>query len=634
MTMFGQYELLRRLGTGGTAEVYLASGPNPVGDELIALKLVHQHLSEDEGLRKTFLNEARTASLIRHRNVVQIYEVGEVDGRPYLAMELVRGWPLNVVLKKLDERKQALTIPEVCAITREAALGLHGAHEATDREGRALGLVHRDVSPHNLILREDARVKVVDFGLAKATSMAATQTGGVKGKLAYMPPEQIEGKPLDRRTDVFALGAVLWELLAGQKLHNGKNDAEIMHQAMFSPQPRLDRVAPGIPRELVQLVESAIARKVDERIGSALALADALVPWVSIETPQRIQQRLQVLFEPFPRTVAEAKALTPAAPKRSPSSDRPRGASGERPVRAPRGSSGERPRAEERVGTGNFQGAEAPTVKNPVPLTPAQRERLQQWLQDKPGGGGQQKRSDATEVRPNPFMTEGQRDTLTDRSTLRDRITLGDGEAPERPTLQHDADVASTVRNKVPGFGDGFPTLSTRRPQRPQGHGDQAPAGAPSVLKLAVAFSLLALVGLGVVLYLRGRGEPTPSTATDAQPEQATKPQAPAPTPEPSPSGDTPPRAPEAPVRAAGGEDPGASRPSRKGGEGKLELRSDSLALVKKDGKELGMTPLSLTLPAGTHEFELISPDGRRQKRVTVSIKSGEHRTEPVTLTR
>lgn len=274
---FGPYELLRRLGAGATTEVFLVAGKVRDQSELLALKLLLPHMAEDERLRRLFTQEARAAQGLRHRNLVEVLDAGEAEGRPYLAMEYVRGWPLSAVQKRLKERGQALPVSEACALVREAALGLHHAHEVAGPDGEPLGLIHRGVCPSNLLLREDGRVKVADLGLAAVTA-SALQISGLKGKLSYLAPEQLSNARLDRRVDVFALGAVLWELLGKKRLEPTRDEAKL-------------------PGELAQVLLAALEREPTRRTATALELADALKLFAAQDAPRRLAERLASLFD-------------------------------------------------------------------------------------------------------------------------------------------------------------------------------------------------------------------------------------------------------------------------------------------------------------------------------------------------
>ncbi|HVE84280.1 MAG TPA: protein kinase [Myxococcales bacterium] len=316
MARFGPYDLLQKLGTGATAEVHLAVGPNKAGASLFALKILLPHLSERPELRDQLLREAKLASFIHHPNVAEVFDTGEEEGRVYLAMEYVRGRPLSALLRALREQGPdgagALTRSEACFIIREAALGLHEAHEAVDSRRRPLNLVHRDVSPQNVMVREDGRIKVVDFGLAKVTAseeaIAFTVGGpGIKGKLPYMPPEQVRNEPYDRRVDVFAACAVLFELLCGRRLYPGTTEAELIQQALTLPLPDPLALAPDLPPELAEVLGRGLERDPQRRTGTAAELAEALGPFLTGEPKGQLASRMEQFFDPMPRTVEEAR---------------------------------------------------------------------------------------------------------------------------------------------------------------------------------------------------------------------------------------------------------------------------------------------------------------------------------------
>jgi serine/threonine protein kinase len=295
----GPYKLLRKIGTGATAEVFLAQGPNRAHARLLALKVMLPHLAEDAGARHGFLREARVGALLLHPNIVQVYEVGDIEGRAFLAMELIRGRSVSVLEKQLDAARARLPFEEACAIVHQAALGLHHAHGLCGPTGRPLGLVHRDVSPQNLAVTEEGVVKVLDFGLAKVTQQGGPHTGRLRGKLAYMAPEQLRSEPLDRRADVFALGAVLWELICGQRLHPGANEAEILNHALHRPQRHPSDDRSGLPPGLVEVMLAAVERDRDQRISTAEELAEALSPHMSEDMHRVLSARLAKHFEPF-----------------------------------------------------------------------------------------------------------------------------------------------------------------------------------------------------------------------------------------------------------------------------------------------------------------------------------------------
>lgn len=317
MKKLGKWELIKKLGSGAFAEVWLATGPNRKNAPLVALKLVHTHLASDAQFKVLLQEEAWAASLLSHPNVVEIYEVSAAEGRPYLAMEFIPGQSLYAVLRKLSDKGERFSVEESAYAINQAALGLHYAHDVTSPEGKPLGLVHRDISPHNLIAADDGRVKVVDFGLARVASAQSAQNEQMEGKIAYMPPEQIRGERVDRRVDTFALGACLWELLAGQKMYRGVGTPQLLQQAMIEPPPDPHLVFSRLPPALASVIAKAITRAPEDRYQTALELAEALEPFITDHAAEKLARRVQSHFDFGPRTKEEAFGIDkPKGPAR------------------------------------------------------------------------------------------------------------------------------------------------------------------------------------------------------------------------------------------------------------------------------------------------------------------------------
>jgi serine/threonine-protein kinase len=216
---FGRYQLLKRIAQGGMAEVYLAQQSGPAGfSKKLVIKKIHPHLAHNEEFVGMFLDEARVAALLAHPNIGQIYELGEEHGQYYIAMEFIDGCNLRQ-LNKCLRRKGVLMPPELAAcVASSVCAGLDYAHRFKDGDNKLLRIVHRDVSPQNVMLSRDGAVKLIDFGIAKAsTNQQLTQGNVLKGKFSYMSPEQAGGKKLDRRSDIFSLGVLLYEMLVGEK---------------------------------------------------------------------------------------------------------------------------------------------------------------------------------------------------------------------------------------------------------------------------------------------------------------------------------------------------------------------------------------------------------------------------------
>ncbi len=273
----GRFQIIGRLATGGMAEVYLAlSGELPGYRTLLVVKRILPHLASNRQFIGMFLDEARLAALLDHPNVVRIIEVGH-DGEEYfLAMELVQGKPLSAVLRKATRERRPPSPALAAYIIAQAASGLGYAHALTDGDGRPLGVVHRDVSPQNILLSFEGAVKLIDFGVARAFGRVAhTSPGGLKGKIEYMSPEQASAEEVDHRADVFALGVVLWEVLTGRRLYRRETELATMRAILDDPIPRPSEVA-DVPPELDAVVMRALRKRRDARFASAHEMAQAL----------------------------------------------------------------------------------------------------------------------------------------------------------------------------------------------------------------------------------------------------------------------------------------------------------------------------------------------------------------------
>jgi serine/threonine-protein kinase len=279
----GKYQLLAVLGRGGMAEVFLALSRGAMGfDKLAVIKRLRPGLADDEGFRTMFLDEARLAARLNHPNVVHTYEVGEHEGVYYIAMEYLEGQPLNKVAFETQKRGTPLDPVVVARIISDALLGLHHAHTLKDFDGRPLGIIHRDISPHNLFVTYEGTTKLVDFGIAKAAlSSTETEVGVLKGKVAYMSPEQARGAVLDPRSDVFAMGIVLWELLTQRRLMTGDSAASTIHRLLTAPVPPASSLRGDVAPTLDAIVERALQKDPALRYPSALAMREALEAYIT-----------------------------------------------------------------------------------------------------------------------------------------------------------------------------------------------------------------------------------------------------------------------------------------------------------------------------------------------------------------
>jgi serine/threonine-protein kinase len=276
---YGKYLLLRQLAVGGMAEVYLArvSGPHGFEKECV-IKRILPSLSADQQFVQMFLDEARIAARLSHPNIVQIYDLGTVGANDYfLAMEHVHGVDLQQIVDAESKRNGRVPLPVALRLVSNVAEGLDHAHRATDNRGQPLGIVHRDVTPSNVIVSFDGVAKVLDFGIAKAVAKKGrTEVGVIKGKVPYMSPEQVQGEAIDARSDLFSLGTVLYELTIGHKPFDGQNPAELSIKILHDdPQPP-ELVVEGYPEALSAIVKRVLAKKRQARFASARELQDAL----------------------------------------------------------------------------------------------------------------------------------------------------------------------------------------------------------------------------------------------------------------------------------------------------------------------------------------------------------------------
>ncbi len=279
---FGKYDLVAKLATGGMAEIFLARLHGDGGfEKLVCIKRILPHLARDPQFIAMFLDEARVAARISHPNVCQVFELGECDGMYYIAMEYLEGVPLSC-FRRGDYYPLPPDPKLVAGFGVQACEGLHHAHQLKRPDGELLGVVHRDISPQNLFVTTDGIVKVLDFGIAKVTDASIkTSTGAMKGTYAYMSPEQLRGEPLDRRTDVFAMGIVLWETLAQRHLFKRENEFLTFQAITNDPIPDICEVRPDVPPLLGDTVARALSRKRDDRFASCRALGEALAQAVA-----------------------------------------------------------------------------------------------------------------------------------------------------------------------------------------------------------------------------------------------------------------------------------------------------------------------------------------------------------------
>lgn len=274
----GRYEVLNHLATGGMAQIYLARQTG-LGEfeRYVVLKTILRERASDQRFITMFLDEAKLAATLNHQNIAQVYEVDQADGQYYMAMEYVHGENARAILETTLRRGWTIPLELALMMMTGAAAGLHHAHERKNKQGQPLNIVHRDVSPANIMVGYDGSVKVLDFGIAKAEERATKTVGGtIKGKYGYMSPEQCKGKPIDRRSDIFALGICLYELTTLRRAFKGADDFETMKRIVAGDVLLPSVAVPGYPRELEAIILTAMANDPNARFQTAQEMIEAL----------------------------------------------------------------------------------------------------------------------------------------------------------------------------------------------------------------------------------------------------------------------------------------------------------------------------------------------------------------------
>ena len=278
MRVVGRYALYGELASGGMATVHIGRLLGPVGfARTIAIKRLHPQYAKDPEFVSMFLDEARLAARIQHPNVCATLDVVATQGELFLVMEYLQGETLSRMIRAMRNRSEQIDPRIAVTIIAQTLHGLHAAHEAKSERGELLNIVHRDISPQNILVGRDGASKVLDFGVAKAAGrFHTTREGNVKGKLPYMSPEQLRGHPVDRQTDVYAAAVCLWETLTGRKLFKGDNEGSVLEQVLFGAIDPPSRWAPNVPPALDALVMRGLERDKTKRFATAREFAMAL----------------------------------------------------------------------------------------------------------------------------------------------------------------------------------------------------------------------------------------------------------------------------------------------------------------------------------------------------------------------
>ncbi|EPX59150.1 serine/threonine protein kinase [Cystobacter fuscus DSM 2262] len=580
----GRYNLLTRLAVGGMAEIWLARQGGPQGfEKFIAIKRILDSLSSDADFVGMFLDEARLAAQLNHPHIVQIFDLGEEEGAYYIAMEYLPGENLASVARACTRQNKVLPLPLAVRIIAHAAEGLAYAHAKLGPDGALLGIVHRDVSPQNILVTYEGLVKVLDFGIAKAaTRESQTMAGQVRGKAAYMSPEQARGQLLDARSDIFSLGIVLFELVTGTRLFPSMEPLAAMNTlAGETPLPVAHERNPRVPESLSRIISRALARQPGQRFISARHFQAALEEWLRAqpEVPDcselssymtdlfadRIQERARLL------EAARSGDLTPSSARRvvgrlQSSASMPGRVLGTRELTVEQPAPSRRPRWPWIAGAavlsllalsgGLFfalrgSPAESPAVKAPPvaarPPTPTGPPVL--TIETEPPGA--QLRVDGQEVGVSPLSLE----TL---ALGEHRVVASlEGRAPEERLvkLSHPGE-RTLVRLELPALGQAPPPASAVVPERP----------APEAPKAAA-----------------------PSQALAAEPHASSV------------------------ARAT------------KRAMGRLTLDTKPWTYVYLRGRKLGDTPLiEVPLPAGRHQLKLVNEGKNISTVIEVEIRAGQ----------
>ena len=307
---FGKYQLLKKIAKGGMAELFLARITGFQGfEKRIVIKKILPHLSSEKALVKAFVDEAKLAALLQHQNIVQIYDFGCMDGEYFIAMEFLNGRDLRSIMEKSRAKNLPLSLENALYITSRICAGLDYAQHLTDFEGKPLNIIHRDISPQNVLITQMGEVKIVDFGIAKAVGrISTTQVGKIKGKVAYMSPEQAQGKSIDHRSDIFSTGILLYEMITRRRMFKGEVVQILakVREAEFEP---ADAIVTNLPPKLITVLDRALARDPAKRYASAsemLADLDACMDLASLRpSARKLSRFMEHLFglEAFTETV-------------------------------------------------------------------------------------------------------------------------------------------------------------------------------------------------------------------------------------------------------------------------------------------------------------------------------------------
>jgi eukaryotic-like serine/threonine-protein kinase len=587
---FGKYTLVAKLATGGMAEIFLARLLSDGGfEKLVCIKRILPHLAKDPQFVAMFLDEARVVARISHPNVCQVFELGEIAGQYYIAMEYLAGVPL-AIFRRRDYYPSPAEIQLVAGFGVQACEGLHHAHQLKAANGETLGVVHRDISPQNLFVTIDGIVKVLDFGIAKVQDQSAkTTTGALKGTYCYMAPEQLRGEKIDRRADVWALGCVLWESLAQRHLFKRETEFLTFQAITAEPIPHICELRPDVPPLAGDAIARAVSRDRDDRFPTARAFGEALAQACApLGGPRTAAQIADVVESSFHAVLVEQRDLLELA-RRGDNFD---------------------------LEHSNPLGGKV-TSATPVSNLRGKLEAAQAEV--------------AHYVRAQQAIS-----SLEDPSSSGFTPPPGWRSRSEQTTVDpHDAAAMTGVMIAPPGST----TLPKRDPTRSRAQRvvseDNVDLRGRSKLPWIVA--IVAVAGAAVVtgvmvMMKQPHAAPPPAEVVAMTPQPTPTPPPPTPTPTPTPQPAPPTLAPTptptpTPTPPRKHETPHESAPS--GPPGFITIDSAPVyATIYIDGKNYGDTPLvHISLPPGHHAVKAVSPSGTA-KTASITIESGK--TAPV----
>ena len=619
----GRYQLLARLASGGMAEIFLARQTGIGGfEKLVVVKRILPHLAREQAFVEMFLDEAVIAAQLNHPNVVQIYDLGESERSYYIAMEYLEGESLGHLVSEGVRQGQPLGPGLAANLIAQVCDGLHYAHTLEDEQGRPLGIVHRDISPHNVIVLFSGTAKLVDFGIAKAaTKVHQTQVGTLKGKLTYMSPEQCLGKTVDSRSDLFSLGVVLWELLARKRLFKRDAEPAIIRAIVDEPIPEVRQVRDDVPQALAAVVERALQKEPGARFASAAEMAAALRDFMhqadQDASPQAVEGYALAVLGDQARTKKRlleqirrgGAAATPARQLKPKSDSIPSRARAESAAQlAAMAEAATRIRTEDEDlavppaaggvrwlrplliglllcaagGLGLWwlfgqpaTGPQAPAAVEPPPADePPPAPQPEPALQSEPQPDDQSEPEPAPKRRPDPAR-------LAVRSTPEGCTVQLDGRALDRPTPIDELKVEPGAEHRVTVRCADHQPSEQRFAARPGERVSLAFAPAPAAKP--------------------PRSRPPAATRTGRRSR-------PGPAPEPGTPAGAKPRPKPAPAA-----------------RGQLNLNTKPWSEVSLGGRKLGITPLlGIELPAGQHDLLCVNPGRGISKTIRVTIEPGE----------